>query len=403
MTKRLPGFVTCLSNKLLLNVRLAFFALLFYLCSLIRLHIYYIMRLLLTAIGCFLILGLHSCSEDFTVAAPYKQVTVVGGILDMKDTAHYIRIQKAFMDENKSALEMSKVPDSSFYSSLVVKLYEYDSAQVKVLDIIDLQRVDLNNEGYRKNSPINDQQFFTSPNYAYKFVKTDLSPRYWYRLTIFNTVTGRTDTSGFVGIVNSDSNRIYDGFYIQEFLLANYIIDFSKTTATSQFRVSPFMPRNGRMLEGYIRFHYVEKNVSTLQQTRKYVDYAFDNELNQVTPGVRAELATLNANIYAFLNSSIGAAPANVVRLMDSCDIFIYAASPEVYYYNIINQGQTGGITSDNIQPNYTNFTGTDVIGVLGSRGMRAYYGAAISKVTLDSLRESSITESLRITGVSED
>ncbi|MBZ0099377.1 MAG: hypothetical protein K8F30_09845, partial [Taibaiella sp.] len=104
-----------------------------------------------------------------------------------------------------------------------------------------------------------------------------------------------------------------------------------------------------------------------------------------------------------FLNSAIGPAPANVKRLMDSCDIFVYAASPEIYYYTVINQGQTGGITSDNIQPNYTNFTGTDVIGVLGSRGMRSYYGAAISKLTLDSLRESSITAALRITGPSPD
>lgn len=361
------------------------------------------MRLLLAAIGCFCILGLHSCSEDFTVAAPYRQVTVVGGILDMKDTAHYIRIQKGFMDENKSALEMSKVPDSSFYSSLVVKLYEYDSAQTKVLDVIDLYRVDLNKEGYKKNSPINEQQFFTSPNYAYKFIKNDLSPRFWYRLTIHNTNTGRTDTSAFVGVINSDSNRANDGFYIPEFQLANYTLDFSKTTPTSQYKVNPYMPRNARMLEGYIRFHYVEKNITTNDTTRRYVDYAFDNQLNMVSPGVRAELATLNVNIYAFLNSSIGAAPANVVRLMDSCDIFVYAASPEIYYYTIINLGQTGGITSDNIQPNYTNFTGTDVIGVLGSRGMRSYYGAAISKVTLDSLKESSITAALRITGPSED
>ncbi|MBW7913444.1 MAG: hypothetical protein H3C54_07050 [Taibaiella sp.] len=361
------------------------------------------MRLLLTAIGCFLILGLHSCSEDFTVAAPYKQVTVVGGILDMKDTAHYIRIQKAFMDENKSAIQMSKEPDSSFYSSLVVKLYEYNSDQTTVLDVIDLYRVDMSAEGYPKDNPINDQQFFSSPSYAYKFVKNDLSPRLWYRLTIHNSNTGRTDTSGFIGVVNSDSNRVNDGFFIPEFQLADYQVDFSRTTPTSQYKVSPYLPRNARMMEGYIRFHYVERNVTTSAKSRKYVDYAFDNELSLTNPGIRAELATLNANIYAFLNSSIGAAPPNVERLMDSCDIFVYAASPEVYYYSLINLGQTGGITSDNIQPNYTNFTGNDVIGVLGSRGMRAYYGAAISKITLDSLRESKITESLRITGVSED
>src|SRR5437764_4127391 len=47
---------------------------------------------------------LASCSEDFTVGAPYKAITVVYGIMDVGDTAHYIRIQKAYYDENMSAL-----------------------------------------------------------------------------------------------------------------------------------------------------------------------------------------------------------------------------------------------------------------------------------------------------------
>jgi hypothetical protein len=361
------------------------------------------MRLLLTAVGCFFILGLNSCSEDFTVAAPYRQVTVITGILDMGDTAHYIRIQKAFMDEHKSAITMSKEPDSSFYRNLEVKLYEYDSTQTKVLDSILLYRVDLNNEGYQKRTPINDQQFFTSPNYAYKFVKNDLSPRLWYRLAINNRETGHIDSSDFVGVVNSDSNKVYDGFFIPEFQTSSFAVEFSKTTGSSQFRISPFMPRHGRMLEGYIRFNYVERNVVTNEQVRKKLDYAFASDMSAIKAGTRAELGTLNTNIYGFLNSSMGAAPPNVERLMDSCDIFVYAASPEIYYYRIINQGQTGGLTGDNIQPNYTNFLGTNIIGVLGSRGMRVMYNAPISNLTMDSLKSSRNTESLRITGVSTD
>ena len=128
-------------------------------------------------------------------------------------------------------------------------MYEYDSTQTKVLDSILLYRVDLNNEGYQKRTPINDQQFFTSPNYAYKFVKNDLSPRLWYRLAINNRETGHIDSSDFVGVINSDSNRVFDGFYIPEFQTSSFAVEFSKTTSTSQFRISPFMPRNGRCLK----------------------------------------------------------------------------------------------------------------------------------------------------------
>ena len=366
--------------------------------------------LLLTALAITIILGLHSCKEEFTVSAPYKEITVVAGILGRSDTAHYIRIQKAFMDENKSAITMSKEADSSFYQDLVVKLYEYDSAQTKALDSIELYRVDLNQEGYKKLDPVNDQQFFTNPNYAYKFKDNQwasnhkLNPRLWYKLNIHNKKTSRTDSSEYVGIVNSDSNRTYDGFFIPDFNSAQYTLSFAKTTANARYRLFAYMPRNGRMAEGYIRFNYIDKNIVTNEKIRKHVDYAFDNELTVTKGGQSFELTTLNSNIYGFLNSSIGPAPDNIERYLDSCDLFIYGAGPELYYYNTINQGQTGGLTGDNIQPNYTNFKGNDVIGVLSSRGMRSYYNVPIEKATLDSLMfTNTATTPLRIRGMSED
>lgn len=366
------------------------------------------MRLLLTVLGLAALFALHSCKEDFTVAAPYRQITVVGGILDQDDTAHYIRIQKAFMDENKSAIDMSKEPDSSFYQDLNVKLYEYDSAQTKAIDSLSLYRVNLNTEGYKKLDPINDQQFFTDPNYAYKFTNNMwasgnhvLNPRRWYKLTITNKETNRTDSSDYVGVVNSDSNKAFEGFYITDFVQAAYQVAFSKVGPTSRFKLHGFMPRHGRMIEGYIRFNYVDKNIVTNQETSHHVDYAFDNEMDVTKAGTVFELTTLNSNIFGFLNSAISPAPENIERYMDSCDVYVYAASPELYFYNLINQGQTGGLTGDNIQPNYTNFSGNDVIGVLGSRGMRIYRNAAIEKVTMDSLKTNSLTLPLRIRGVS--
>ena len=81
-------------------------------------------KLVLSAIGLAVMLGLHSCSEDFEITAPYKDITVAYGILNITDTAHYIRIQKAFLDENKSAIDMAKVADSNFYAQLDVKVKE---------------------------------------------------------------------------------------------------------------------------------------------------------------------------------------------------------------------------------------------------------------------------------------
>ena len=39
-----------------------------------------------------------SCSKDFKIDAPYKDITIVYGLLNISDTAHYVIIHKAFLD-----------------------------------------------------------------------------------------------------------------------------------------------------------------------------------------------------------------------------------------------------------------------------------------------------------------
>jgi hypothetical protein len=42
-------------------------------------------------------LAFTSCETDFELNAEWKDITIVYGILNQNDTAHYIRIQKAFL------------------------------------------------------------------------------------------------------------------------------------------------------------------------------------------------------------------------------------------------------------------------------------------------------------------
>lgn len=348
---------------------------------------------------------LESCSEDFTVSAPYKQITVVYGILNSADSAHYIRIQKAFMDENRSAIEMAEDADSSFYQNLDVRLLEYASNRTQVLSTTPLYRVNLNNEGYQKDDPVNDQQFFTDPSYAYKFTNADLqlSSSNWYQLLIENKNTGRTDSSELVGIVNSSPAKADEGFYVPSFSQNSYAISFPRTLPANVFRVVVQLPKHGRTVEGHLRFNYVEQNGVSGQKVRKQVDYLFDTESGQTVPGRTLQLEVANSDIYGFLNAAIGDAEENVQRYMDSCDLFIYAASSEIYFYDQITLGQSGGLTGDNIQPVYSNFKGENVIGVFGSRAFNAKYNIPIDKTTLDSLKLNPATASLNIQGRSDD
>lgn len=344
------------------------------------------------------LIGMSSCSEDFEVAAPYRQITFAYGMLDKSDTAHYIRIQKAFMDENKSAIDMSKVADSSFYSSLKVEMLEYTGNTLTAT--YPLTKVDMNQEGFVKASSVSQQSFFTSPNNGYKF-KADLKTDRTYRLLITNTNTGRIDSTDNIGIVSNDTTAIASGFYVSEFDKAGLIVDFASTKVTSKLDYFVNTPANSYTLEGILRFHYEERNVVTNAKTRKSVDYAF-TALN-VSPGQPYTPSVLHNNIYSYLRDAIGVAPANVERYMDSCDIIFFAGSKELANYNLVTSNTSNGLTNDIIQPNYTNMISKDAFGIIGSKASRTYIGAGLSIGTIDSLKNLPLVKPLNIRGRTDD
>lgn len=100
-----------------------------------------------------------ACSNDFEVTAPWKDIPVVYGLLDIDDDVHYIRVEKAFLDPDGNALEIAKNPDSLYYDILTVQLERVSNGQV-----FTLQKVDGNNVSLPRDVGI----FATSPNWLYR-------------------------------------------------------------------------------------------------------------------------------------------------------------------------------------------------------------------------------------------
>lgn len=100
-----------------------------------------------------------SCSNDFDVTAEWKDIPVVYGTLSLQDEAHYIRVEKAFLDPKSSALDIARNPDSLYYANATVQLERVSNGQV-----FTLSRVDGNLEGLVREDGI----FAESPNWLYK-------------------------------------------------------------------------------------------------------------------------------------------------------------------------------------------------------------------------------------------
>jgi len=334
-----------------------------------------------------------SCSEDFKVAAPYKTITLVYGLMNPGDTAHYIRIEKAFLDENKSAITMAQVADSSFYSNITVHLKELIGSIVLTDEI--LTRVDLNAEGYTKDTGA----FFQSPNYAYKSKHT-LTPGNTYRLVIKNQQTGQVDSSE-TAIIDNQASPPPQGFIINEFY-SSYQLVFPSLHPSDQLKISTRgVPNNAKVFQAIIRFHWVDVDGS------KETDHSADFTVGSTAwDGVSASvtMSTNQSAVYNFLRDNIGTAPINVKRYIDSCDLIVWAGSKDMYDYQQINDVQ-GGLTADEIKPIYTNIKSSvagNALGLYTCRAMTQYHNVPINEQTLDSIETSSVTIGLNFQGRSD-
>ncbi len=344
-----------------------------------------------------------SCSDKFNVAAPYRNITVVNAFLDARDTAHYIRIQKAFLDENKNAINMAKEPDSNFYASLDVSIKRITFDGIEY-DSIHLTKVDLNTEGYQKESGV----FFNSPNYAYKF-KGVLNDNFIYRLIIKNTITGNIDSSEtpiindadttkyFVDVIR-DKNTNRKGFDFAS-TLPNEYISFGGTYIPAPNFSFQNTSTPAYIVQAIVRFKWNDSDMISLKRDPHEQFADFDLGYTSIVSN-QFYYKIPDVNMYAALIQSMKAAPAHTARLIGRCVIYVYMGSQDFNTYRNISLSKGLGLTGNDIQPVFTNIKGANVLGLYTTKGYDSGY-VNITKNTIDSLITSPLTASLRIAGAS--
>lgn len=70
------------------------------------------------------------CDNEIHINAPYKETIVIYGLLDPNDTIQYIKVNKAFLNENMGALEEAKNTDSLYLDSTHVELKRLSTGQI---------------------------------------------------------------------------------------------------------------------------------------------------------------------------------------------------------------------------------------------------------------------------------
>jgi hypothetical protein len=310
---------------------------------------------------------ISACSNDLVVVDQWKDIPVVWGLLNKSDTAHYIRVEKAFLDPTTSAYDIARIPDSLYYENAVVTLKRVNTGQVFTLD-----RVNGDLEGY----PREDGTFAESPNYLYKIkanvINLVAGESYEFKLQRGNETTPVTAHTIIIPKPILTEPNPSPGTKIS--FKYNSNVKFS-------WREVP----DAGIYDLKLVFHYSEKLDSVILPTPKSFEWNVERNISYT------EVIKSGIEFYNAVKSNIQV-DVHKTRTFDGIDIIVWAGGKELADFIKITHANTG-ITSTQDIPKYTNLS--EGVGIFSSRNNALYTGFILTDQSLDSLKNGVITKSL--------
>ncbi len=324
---------------------------------------------------------LISCNDDFSLNAPYKDVTVVYGLLNPNDSIQYVKVYKGFQTEGNSIIAAADWTNLYYFDKINVTLEEFINGE-STNRIITLDTT---------TSVPRNPGIFANPKQLLYFTSERLNKNASYSIKIVNKETGRevtgtTDlidsiniTSPFIPINNglnligNKSNIIFThnpkafGYEIYEYF---YYFEVSKITGE--------ITKYGTVKRDITNQNFLtQKNVANGELNKEYKPSAiYDIIALQVKPDPTVDRYKLGTSCISFQ---------------------VWGASKSLFNYLIVNK-PSSSIVQEHLE--YTNMVcPTDdefktAYGILGSRyNAVKYYN--ISAQSEDSLVKGSKTSQL--------
>jgi len=317
---------------------------------------------ILIALTVFSAVVFNSCKNNLNVQAPYKDITVVYGLLDQNDPIHYIRINKAFEGVG-NAYAMAQQFDSIYYlpTSLISAVLVDSNTTTNTVVNIPLDTT--------TGIPLGAGTFSYPKQILYQ-TNAVLNPADYYNLVITNTKTGKTvrgsttllQDVNFTGGINSHSTTLYLG---------------NNTNATGiNWTSSP----NGRIYQMSLLFYYDNQVGSGPRVLQAPLQLVFAQQTASTISGGDNMNYNLSAQqLYALIISSIQ--PINgITRYADSLGIIFTSGTDDLNTYIQLSQPPTG-INQD--VPSFTDVT--NAVGLYTARHIQTFYKKCDSGV-LDTL-----------------
>ncbi len=301
------------------------------------------------------LLGFTSCSKDFDSNAPYKDVTIVYGLLNPDDQDHYIKIYKGFLTSD-NAYEAAKEYDSLYYFDQIdVVMEEYKDGRLTATYPLDMTT----------DIPRELEGDFAAPEQLLYHFSAELNPEATYKLVITNKESGRvvtaeTDVLGTFFLRAPSDNTLQVGIH---------------STQNTDVRFAT--PKHAKSYEVFQTFYYIERNRITEQEVKKCIRRKLSSGV--VREGLTEQSCSyVPANLLTVLSGRLEEDP-NIDRYISTDSALCYevwVVNEPIYNY-VANNSISGSVVLDRLS--YTNLWCADdnrVAGVLGTRrSVRGWHG----------------------------
>jgi hypothetical protein len=313
------------------------------------------------------------CTTDFDLEAEWKDIPIVYAFISIQDTAHYVRVQKAFLEPGGNALEIAQIPDSIYYQNINVELVNLQTGQSYALD-----RVDGNLEGYPKEEGV----FANSPNVLYKVRANLLNLKGGERLRLvlnrgdeLPPVTAETTVVAEIDSVTSVPSRNINRWLYTEL---------------KQLAWRPGL--EARIFDARLVIHYRESQPSSPSVfERKSLEWVINPAVFNESNEPRVTITASGDAFYRFIGNNISKSTGEI-RLFEELELVVTGAGEELYQFVRLRQANTG-ITSAQNLPVYTNMS--EGLGIFSSRYTMRRTGIRLQQEARDSLVNGIYTKDL--------
>ncbi len=281
---------------------------------------------------------LQSCSTEIDVTA---------------DCAHYIRIHKAFLDPNTSALLQTGIKDSLYFQNLNVQIDEIKNGNI--IRTYACEEIDTN---------LLEPGVFANPDQVlYRFnTPNGMDSSATYRLNI-TTPTGQKVASTLSPIGGYSLSTFNSAIPPNSPTISpNYSgINWSNPAAQ---RVIFRAPRNAKTWNLTIRIIYNEWTGNQISDSaRKFIDWPVvrNQPFSQVNANELVEFRTFGRDLFSFMGAVLPVNP-NVTRRMRGTIFILSFVDEQLYNYLALNVSSN---SATDIRPEYTNIE--NGLGIFGN------------------------------------